>query len=348
MPAVRVQVLIMAEFSYKWNLSKLVQDKKHVKVLSCFSCGGGSTMGYKRAGFDVIGNVEIDPKINAMYVKNHHPKFNYCMDLREFNKLRDIPEELFNLDILDGSPPCSTFSMAGLREQAWNKEKAFREGQKFQRLDDLFFVFLETVAKLKPKIVIAENVMGMIKGNAKGYVNEVITGFKNIGYQVQLFRLDAAFMDVPSKRERIFFIATNQAHKPLVLNFNRPPIYFVEVRSKNGVEVNSASRTGKLLKHRQPTDHNLADINKRLYGRNSSFNDAIVQDNRICSTIASSGMLFRMFDGKRFSDSDFINCQTFPQDYDFAGMNVQYVCGMSVPPNMMAHIAIEIYNQWLR
>ena len=63
-------------------------------------------MGYKRAGFDVIGNVEIDPKINAMYVKNHQPKFNYCMDLRDFNKLKELPEELFSLDILDGSPPC--------------------------------------------------------------------------------------------------------------------------------------------------------------------------------------------------------------------------------------------------
>ena len=49
-------------------------------------------MGYKRAGFDVIGNVEIDPKINAMYVKNHQPKFNYCMDLRDFNKLKELPE----------------------------------------------------------------------------------------------------------------------------------------------------------------------------------------------------------------------------------------------------------------
>ena len=46
--------------------------------------------------------------------------------------------------------------------------------------------------------------------------------------------------------------------------------------------------------------------------------------------------------------NDFVNCQSFPQDYDFNGNNVQYVCGMSVPPNMMANIATEIYEQWLR
>lgn len=67
--------------------------KKQIKVFSCFSCGGGSTMGYKRAGFDVLGNVEIDAGINAVYVKNHHPRFNYNLDLRDFNRLENLPAE---------------------------------------------------------------------------------------------------------------------------------------------------------------------------------------------------------------------------------------------------------------
>lgn len=102
-------------------------------------------MGYKRAGFKVLGNVEIDPKINRMYVENNHPKYNFNMDLREFNNRDDLPEELYHLDILDGSPPCTSFSMAGVRVKMWGKEKKFREGQKMQTLDDLFFVFLDTV-----------------------------------------------------------------------------------------------------------------------------------------------------------------------------------------------------------
>ena len=89
----------MKRFDYLWRLADLKQDKKHIKVFSCFSCGGGSTMGYKRAGFDVLGNVEIDKNINDVYVRNHHPKYNFNMDLRDFNKLEVLPEELFNLDI---------------------------------------------------------------------------------------------------------------------------------------------------------------------------------------------------------------------------------------------------------
>ncbi|WP_221934134.1 DNA cytosine methyltransferase, partial [Klebsiella pneumoniae] len=81
------------------------------KVFSCFACGGGSTMGYKLAGFDVVGCNEIDPRMNSIYVINHHPKHNYLCDIRKLVKM-DLPEELYNLDILDGSPPCSSFSTA--------------------------------------------------------------------------------------------------------------------------------------------------------------------------------------------------------------------------------------------
>lgn len=148
-------------FSWKWQLADIKLDKP-VTVFSTFSCGGGSSMGYKRAGFKVLGNVEIDPKVNDLYITNHKPKYNFCEDLRAFNEREDLPEELFHLDILDGSPPCTSFSMAGVREKGWGKEKKFREGQTTQTLDDLFFVFLDTVAKLQPRVVIAENVKGLI------------------------------------------------------------------------------------------------------------------------------------------------------------------------------------------
>ena len=80
-------------------------------------------MGYKLAGYTVLGNCEIDPKMAAVYKANHHPKYSFEMDIREFNELKEYPEELQHLDILDGSPPCSTFSLAGERQKSWNKEK---------------------------------------------------------------------------------------------------------------------------------------------------------------------------------------------------------------------------------
>ena len=334
-------------FSTKWSLKEIKKDKD-VKVFTIFSCGGGSSMGYKRAGFDVVGNCEIDKNINEMYVKNHHPRYNYNMDVRDFLK-QDLPTELYDIDILDGSPPCSTFSMAGDREKAWGKKKAFREGQAKQRLDDLFFVYLDVVEKLRPKICVAENVIGLLNGNAKGYVNEIIKRFHELGYEVQLFKLNAGFMEVPQVRERVFFIANRMGYKKLELNFNYPVIRFGEIRSKNGGKVPSKdTKTYKLIQNIRNTDKSLADVNKRMYGSESMFGHRIVKDEDVCGTLISGGGYIRYCDRTYFTRDDCVMVQSFPYDYDFNGQDPQYVCGMSVPPNMMAHIANQIWEQWLK
>lgn len=333
-------------FDWKWNLKDINQDKD-ITVFSCFSCGGGSSMGYKRAGFNVLGNCEIDPRMNEVYVKNNHPQYNYLMDLRAFNKLDDLPAELYNLDILDGSPPCSTFSTAGSREKAWGKEKMFREGQQKQTLDDLFFIFLDTVEKLKPKIVVAENVTGLLKGNAKGYVNEIIKRFHKLGYDVQLFKLNAALMNVPQARERVFFVANNQKYPKLNLAFNEKPILFGEVRSAKGKPI-SGELTKKRLEKLQRGDTCVADITKRTEnGRWVCFNNKIIWDDMVSLTITANGAFTRACDRSGFSDADYKNVSSFPQDYDFGKESAHYICGMSVPPNMMANIAEQIYKQWL-
>ena len=161
-------------------------------------------MGYKLAGCEVIGCNEIDPRMNKVYIENHKPKYNYLMDIRDFNKLEDLPEELYNLDILDGSPPCSTFSLAGQRDAAWGVKKKFREGQKEQTLDDLSFVFIETVAKLRPKVVIMENVEGLILGDAWKYVRKIYSQLSEIGYKGKHWLCKGEKMGVPQTRHRVF------------------------------------------------------------------------------------------------------------------------------------------------
>ena len=298
----------------------------------------------------MIGNVEIDPKINDLYIRNNKPEFNYCEDLRLFNNRKDLPDALFNLDILDGSPPCTSFSTAGVRERDWGKKKKFREGQATQTLDDLFFTFLDTVELLKPRVVIAENVPGMISGKAKGYVNAVIKRFESIGYTVQIFLLNSAHMDVPQARHRVFFIANRCGFPKLRLDFNHDIILFKDARTESGKPLGSKARISKtLLDAATVNDRTLGDVSKRLTGEAQKyFGHQIIHDRQVCMTITSGGQFYRFCDKTCFSDGDYRNVQSFPQDYDFAGNNVQYVCGMSVPPNMMANVAAEVYNQWLK
>ena len=105
---------LMNKFTYKWYLKDLEKvEKCGLKVFSCFACGGGSTMGYKMSGCEVIGCNEIDPEMMQVYRLNHNPKYYFLEGIQTFKNRNDLPKELYELDILDGSPPCSSFSMAG-------------------------------------------------------------------------------------------------------------------------------------------------------------------------------------------------------------------------------------------
>ena len=339
----------MAE--YEWNLTDLEKiEKNNYKVFSCFSCGGGSTMGYKLAGFNVVGNNEIDKKINEVYVKNHKPKYNYCIPIQKMNKIEEFPEELYNLDILDGSPPCSTFSLAGEREKNWGKSKKFREGQAYQILDDLFFEFIKLAQKLKPKIIVAENVKGIIMGNARGYVNLIIKKLEEAGYRTQIFLLNSAKMGVPQKRERVFFISTREDlnFPKLQLEFNEKYITYGDIKDTQYKPINKNTMLYKRWLKRCRKDNSISDIVERTEnGKVSSFNMQFVKDDRIPNTLAAGSLFLRFDVPASISDRDIKLIQTFPQDFDFLNQNVQYICGMSVPPIMMSKIAKQIKIQLL-
>lgn len=335
---------------YIWKLSDLNKiEKKDIKVFSTFACGGGSSMGYKLNGCNVIGCCEIDSKINKIYNANFKPKYNFLMDLRDFNKLEDIPQELYNIDILDGSPPCSLFSMSGIREEGWGKEKRFREGQKLQTLDDLFFVFLDTVEKLKPKIVIAENVEGMMLGNAFEYVQKVNKRFLDLGYKVQFKLLDSSTMGIPQKRRRVFFIANRIGLEEIDLTFNYKPITYGEIKRGNGDKPNKNTETFRLLQYAKSNMKCFADIKESLGEKRSWFNIKIVWENDIFPTIrAGSPDYFRGEQKERVSKEDIITCSTFPQDYNFLSdniSNITYICGLSVPPLMMKRIVERLIKK---
>jgi len=313
-------------------------------------------MGYKLAGYDVIGGVEIDPQMMDLYRRNHNPRHSYLMGVQDFNKIPDsqLPEELFNLDILDGSPPCSSFSVSGSREKKWSVETKFREGQAVQVLDDLFFHFIDTAKKLKPKIVIAENVKGLILGNAKGYVKQIFAEFKSAGYDCQLFLFNASRMGVPQRRERTFFIAKKQslALPPIVMNFHETPITLAQAFSEIQHHPMYTNHGVKPLSEAFAKWWRLTEPGKSLssvHPKQSFFNTWKAHPNVPSNTIAATaaGLPTRWDEPRRFSPIEIMVCQTFPLDYFFKEVEAGYVCGMSVPPFMMQRVADQIERQWL-
>jgi DNA (cytosine-5)-methyltransferase 1 len=353
------------KFDYNWTLKDANFTKDKGKVFSCFACGGGSTMGYKLAGFDVIGCNEIDPVINEVYCSNHHPIHNYCCDIREMVKLAEnnqLPKELYNLDILDGSPPCSTFSMMGNREEDWGKKRKFREGQAEQVLDTLFFDFIDLASALQPKIVVAENVKGLVQGSAIDYVRRIYHAFDNAGYVVKHWLLNSKDMGVPQMRERVFFIAVRSDLDKCIVNdglfdlqpnidmmFKEHGIPFGDIRSDLGGGKELSEYKKMLWENKQVGDLDCGDVTKRLYGKEKCFTDSFVFNDKVLKTINTSCLdLFMLWDvPRRLNNIEIILASSFPLDYDFGEETPVYICGMSVPPVMMAQIASRIYDNLL-
>lgn len=349
------------KFPYKWTLKDAMFTKDKGKVFSCFACGGGSTMGYKLAGFDVIGCNEIDPRMMDVYIANHHPKYHYCEPIQTFKKREDLPEELYCLDILDGSPPCSSFSTSGNRSKDWGKEKKFKEGQAKQVLDTLFFDFIELAKKLQPKVVIAENVKGLLLGEAIDYVRRIYQEFDDSGYYCQHFLLNSRKMGVPQRRERVFFICIRKdlssgflrpynlfEQRPFIeMNFNETDIPIKEFTDYKGKEISSPVLR-KLWDNRKFGDIDQSSANNRLFGKLSNFGQSYVYQDDVCCTLTAKESSIIHFDKPLFLSNSEVCCvSTFPLDYNFKSISPHYIAGMSVPPVMMAQIANNVYEQWL-
>lgn len=181
------------------------------RVVSTFSGCGGSCLGYRMAGYRVVWANEFIPAAQAVYKANHPDSI---LDTRDIRRIQ--PEEILQaiglrqgeIDLLDGSPPCASFSTAGKREKSWGKVKEYSDTH--QRVDDLFFEYVRLLKGLQPKVFVAENVSGLVKGTAKGYFLDILSNMKACGYKVTAKLLDAQWLGVPQMRERLIFVGVRR------------------------------------------------------------------------------------------------------------------------------------------
>jgi DNA (cytosine-5)-methyltransferase 1 len=184
-------------------------DWNGVNVVSTFAGGGGSSTGYRMTGAHVLYANEFVSAAAHTYQTNARPQT--IVDTTDVRKvtgaaiLEQIGLGVGELDIFDGSPPCSAFSTAGRRESGWGKAKEYSD-DKVQVVDDLFFEYARLVREIQPKVFVAENVSGLVKGAAKGYFLRILQALRACGYQVEAKLLDASWLGVPQARQRLIFI----------------------------------------------------------------------------------------------------------------------------------------------
>jgi len=198
-------------------------SRKLFTVISTFAGGGGSSTGYKLAGGNILAVNEFVDAAVETYKENYPDTPVIKEDIKkltgkDFLKLTNIKQG--ELDILDGSPPCSAFSIAGKREKGWDKTKKYSDNKEVENIEDLFFEFIRIAKDIQPKIIVGENVAGITMGEAKEYFNRIVNEFSTIGYEAVGKVLNSADFGTPQARQRCFFIAVrNDVMEKIGLNF---------------------------------------------------------------------------------------------------------------------------------
>jgi DNA (cytosine-5)-methyltransferase 1 len=244
------------------SMKSIARRKKNgYRILSTFSGCGGSCLGFRMAGFETLWASEFIPAARETYEANHPGVIVDSSDIREVDPdavmklLGLVPGEI---DVLEGSPPCSSFSMSGSRDKGWDEVKDYSETK--QRTDDLFFEFARLLKAFQPRVFVAENVPGLVRGVAKGYFIEIMRTLRGCGYDVQSRLLDAQWLGVPQSRTRLIIMGVREDlqtspafPEPLSYNYSIRDAIEDLVDGKIGAVTDRNQHDGKLRSPDEPS-----------------------------------------------------------------------------------------------
>lgn len=364
----------MKPFIYNLDYVKRRSLLKLFKVVSTFAGFGGSSTGYRLAGGEVLCVNEFIPEAQRAYNRNYPDTPIFPQDIRELRGediLKRVGLKIGELDVFDGSPPCSSFSMAGLREEGWGKTKKYSDSE--QRTDDLFFEYIRILKELQPKTFIAENVKGLTLGEAfnilgNGQMNiwgteedTIYYKLVDAGYKVSYKVLNAADYGVPQARERIIFVGVRndipgdpvfpQPFGGFVSSSNS--IKDIVLTHEEKIDLNKAGRELKFEELWKETDpgKSFSEACKRLYNKSGWFSQTKLHpDQPSCTITTHSEVISHWSECRLFSIKEISRFCSFPDDYfsgdDYLKQFERF--GRAVPPLMMKAIAECLYENILK
>jgi DNA (cytosine-5)-methyltransferase 1 len=233
------------------------RPRNGLKAVGSFSGCGGSSCGLKAAGWEVLAAVEFIPAAAETYRANFPETYVFEKDIRNLT-VQEILDKTGlrpgELDLFEGSPPCASFSAAGAGEKDWGKTKKYSDSE--QRTDDLFYEWVRLLEGLRPRAFIAENVPGMINGNALSeYAHKITAELSKLGYHVRAQVLNAANYGVPQERERLIFVGVRMDQD--VDRWEYPPPTtpvphsleqaLADVRGQSRADLDASSMEGKAV-----------------------------------------------------------------------------------------------------
>ena len=367
----------------------LNSEKRNLfSVLSTFAGGGGSSTGYRLAGGKILAINEFVEEAQNTYRENYPNTTIVPGDIKKLTGtylMEQAGVKVSELDILDGSPPCSAFSMAGsishgegnTHADAFGKTKQYSDIKGVSNVEDLFFEFLRVAKDIKPKVIIGENVEGLTMGEAKEYFHKIQNTFEEIGYLIVADVLDASYFGVPQSRKRCFFIGVREDVADAIgLNFMTMYQLYPDkndVRTTLGEAINDVvnedkeeldylidkispeKAVGKTLM-KMPKDPDKVLTGMDYHEKGHHFNLKRSSLRKPCPTITAMGNLAGVAgtchptEDRKFTIKELKRIMSLPEDFKLTGKHKQQSerIGRMVPPLMMKALAESVYNKVLK
>lgn len=188
-------------------------------AVSTFSGCGGSSLGLKTAGFEIPYACEFTPMGADTYRANWPETYVEQKDIRDVTGAEILSvagKDVGELDLFEGSPPCSSFSAAattrpgGSYEETIGKVKSYSEGIR-QRTDDLFDEWLRLIEEIQPKAIIAENVAGLAQpGPPAEYLGSILSRLHGLGYNVHADIFSSLWVGAATRRMRLVIMGVRK------------------------------------------------------------------------------------------------------------------------------------------
>lgn len=362
-------------------------NQNKFNVISTFAGGGGSSTGYRLAGGKILCINEFVEEAQNTYRENYPDTPILPGDIKQLSgkDFLDVAKlDVGELDILDGSPPCSAFSVAGKlshsrdgkHSDGWGQTKNYSDGKMVENIEDLFFEFLRVADDIKPKVIIGENVKGLTIGEAKQYFNKIQNTFEDIGYDVVAKVLDSRYFGISQTRTRVFFIGVrNDITEKAGLNFmtignvfpqELPDVVplkdaLIDLQYDEEEVKYLTDKFSKTAYWRDTGSKMEIDPPKVLTGmdyhpKGHHFNLKRVSQYQPAPTLTAMGSndttagAFHWAEPRKLTIGELKRIQSLPDDFKLTGKWNQKSerIGRMVPPLMMKAIADSVYNKVLK
>ncbi len=327
-------------------------DQNAVTCIELFAGAGGLALGLEKAGITTLQFVEINSSCCETLKKNR-PDWNVvCADIHniDFTPYHD------KIDIVTGGFPCQAFSYAG--------KKLGMEDVR----GTLFYEFARCVKEVSPKIFMAENVRGLVSHDHGRTLQTILAVFEELGYTVQYQVLNAAYFNVPQKRERIVIVGIKNE---LDISFHYPVPNKNMMTLREGLkgcpqsEGQAYSTKKKAVLDLVPPGGCWVDLpenvqreymgksffsggGKRGMARRISWNEPCLT--LTCSPSQKQTERCHPEETRPFTVREYARIQSFPDDWEFCGgIGDKYKqIGNAVPVNLGLAIGTELKNAILR